>query len=240
MGNGAGIVVVDNGSGDSAGLDADYPGARFVRLPRNFGLTKALNVGIRAASSELVMLLSPEVEITAAAIEVLADALDAEPNVGAVCPLLLTPDGRVAEQVSEPPSPSDPDPKPRAAAAGEQARCVNGKAMMFRAFFLRALRHIDERYGDYGSSIELCRQVLRANKTILIHPSATAVFSERAESPSSAQQADREVGTYRFLAKHAGFAAGLGYLVKRVLSALAAFRFGRVFSLVTLKKIDGG
>jgi hypothetical protein len=111
---------------------------------------------------------------------------------------------------------------------------------MFRAFFLRALRTIDERYGDYGSSIELSRQVLRANKTILIHPTATAAFQESTESLSGAQQADREVGTYRFLAKHAGFAAGLGYLVKRVFAALFSLRLGRVVSLVSLKKIDGG
>ena len=40
------IVVVDNGSTDGAvDLEPLFPAARFVRLPRNFGLTKALNLG---------------------------------------------------------------------------------------------------------------------------------------------------------------------------------------------------
>lgn len=233
-------VVVENGSSDSAGLDPLYPHVRFIRLPRNFGLTKALNIGIRAVSSELVLFLSPEVEISKAAIDALADTLDAEPSVGAVCPLLITSSGSIAAQVSELPTASQPDPEFRETTAGGNARCVTGKAIMVRGFFLRALRQIDERYGDYGSSIELCRQVLRANKTILIHPTATAILQEQLDSLSGAQQADREVGIYRYLAKHLGFAAGLIYLIKRVFAALFSFRFGRVISLVSLRKIDGG
>ena len=46
------IIVVDNGSRDgSARLDADFPRAQFIRLPKNFGLTKAMNIGWRAADS---------------------------------------------------------------------------------------------------------------------------------------------------------------------------------------------
>ena len=46
------IVVVDNGSSDgSAHLDTDFPHAQFIRLPKNFGLTKAINIGGRAADA---------------------------------------------------------------------------------------------------------------------------------------------------------------------------------------------
>ena len=128
LGSGLAVVVVDNGWNDSAGLDADYPAVRFVRLPRNFGLTKALNIGIRAVAAEMVMILSPDVEITGPAVEMLADALDAEPNVGAVSPLLVTPSGTLAAQVSALPSVAKPDPVFRAAAPGEQAACITGKS----------------------------------------------------------------------------------------------------------------
>ena len=39
---------------------------------------------------------------------------------------------------------------------------------MFRAFFLRALRQIDERYGTYGSAVEICAQMRRAGKKIVV------------------------------------------------------------------------
>src|SRR5229473_3864178 len=49
------ILVVDNGSTDgSAQLEADFPNARFIRIPRNFGLTKALNIGVRSVAGEFV------------------------------------------------------------------------------------------------------------------------------------------------------------------------------------------
>ena len=58
------ILVVDKGSTDgSANLDTDFPNATFMRLPRNFGNTKALNIGMRTGVGELVLFLSPEVEV---------------------------------------------------------------------------------------------------------------------------------------------------------------------------------
>src|SRR5580704_3763809 len=54
------IVVVDKGSQDeSPRLDAEFPDATFLRLPRNFGNTKALNIGMRTGVGELVFFLSP-------------------------------------------------------------------------------------------------------------------------------------------------------------------------------------
>ena len=57
------IVVVDNGSSDgSAQLDIDFPQAQFIRLPKNFGLTKAMNLGWRAADAEYVFFLHDDTE----------------------------------------------------------------------------------------------------------------------------------------------------------------------------------
>src|SRR6266513_6148225 len=43
------ILVVDNGSTDgSTDLESEFPNVRFIRMPRNFGLTKALNVALRS------------------------------------------------------------------------------------------------------------------------------------------------------------------------------------------------
>ena len=71
------IIVVDNGSNDGTlDLEPLFPNARFVRLPRNFGHTKALNLGVRAAEAELVLLLHDDVCITADDVSRLADILE--------------------------------------------------------------------------------------------------------------------------------------------------------------------
>lgn len=234
------MIVVDNGSDDAATLESRFPQVRFVPLPRNFGLTKALNIGIRAVDAEFVLFLAPEAEIEPASVDMLADTLESQPGVGAVCPRLVSPDGAPIDQVGDLPSPSQPEPPLRPASAGEQVLYASGQAVMVRSFFLRALRHIDERYGDYGSAIEICRQVLRANKTILIHPSVCAKLQPVERKWTSAEEADRDIGVARFLSKHCGFVSGYLYLIKRALGALFTFRFGKAVALISLKKIDGG
>jgi GT2 family glycosyltransferase len=220
-------------------MEERFPGVRFIRLPRNFGLTKALNLGLRAAEADLVFFLSPDIEITPGSITLLADTLETQLSTGAVCPVLLDTAGNPVPQISDLPSPSDPDPELRPGKPGESAVCVSGLAILFRSFFLRALRKIDECYGDYGSSIELCQQVRRANKTILIHPTATAIVHGRAAPLTGAQQADREIGIARFLRKHVGFVSGLTYQLGRALAALFSLRLAKFAALVSQKKIDG-
>ncbi len=227
-------IVVDNGYGDSAGLDDLFPSVRFIRLPRDFGMTKALNLGIRAADAKMVFFLAPDVDISPTAINSLADTLDARPDIGAVCPLLID-----RPQVSDLPTASRPHPPLRTAVAGESVACATLDAILFRSFFLRALRHIDERYGDYGGAVELCQQVKRANKSILIHPTATAVLNRAAEALTPAQEADLEIGTARYLRKHHSLLAGTGYQVKQTLAALASLKLGKLRALVTQKTIDG-
>jgi len=237
------ILVVDNGSKDgSANLDEEFPDVRFIRLPKNFGLTRAMNIGVRAADGEYVLFLHDDACITGAAVSRLADFLEARQDVGAVCPLLVTDSALPASQVRAQPKPSQPDPPLRAAEGGPEiaADCVSGAAIMFRMFFLRALRQIDERYGNYGNIIELCAQVRRASRKLVILRDVTALH-EGLESPVSdgALEGDRTTGTAEFLGKHYGFMAGLVYRIKAALGGLVTFRFGAVGGALSNAKIDG-
>jgi GT2 family glycosyltransferase len=204
------VVVVDNGSADPTGAT--------MRLPKNFGLTKALNIGMRAAEGEYILCLHDDARISSDGATRLADYLEAHPEVGMVCPLLVDEAGKPAAQVSALPSPADPDPAMLPATGGEEisTACVSGAAFMLRAFFLRALRQIEERYGTYGSNIELCAQMKRASKKIVVLRSVTAIH-ESAQSSVSADKlkTDRIAGTAAFLAKHHGLASSVAYRLKK-------------------------
>jgi GT2 family glycosyltransferase len=204
------VVVVDNGSADSTGAT--------MRLPKNFGLTKALNIGMRAAEGEYILCLHDDARISSEGVTKLADYLEAHPEVGMVCPLLMDDKGQPADQVSALPSPADPDPAVMPAIGAEEitAACVSGAAFMFRAFFLRALRQIEERYGTYGSNIELCAQMKRASKRIIVLRSVTAIHESARSSVSPEKlKTDRIAGTAAFLAKHHGFASSVAYRLKK-------------------------
>ena len=243
LGAGLQIVVVDNGSWDGAEtISEEFPALRFSRLPRNFGLTKALNIGLRAAEGEYILCLHDDVRITEEAAAHLADFLDSRADVGAVCPLLTDAAGSPVKQVRALPTPSDPDPALGLPENGEEiaVECVSGAAIMFRSFFLRALRNVDERYGTYGSSIEICAQMRRASKKVVILHSVTAIHESMASAaPAGALQGDRAAGTAVFLGKHHGFASGLIYRLKTGLMALLTFRFSVLSGAISGQKIDG-
>ncbi len=239
------VVVVDNGSTDgAASLESEFPGTRFVRLPKNFGLTKALNLGIRAAEGEYVLLMHDDARIAPEAVGRLADCLASRQDIGAVAPLLTDANGNPAPQVRALPTPSAPYPALTPAESGADeivAESVSGAALMLRAFYLRALRQIDERYGVYGSAMELCAQVKRSGKKVVILREVQAVhLALPSPAPKSDLDGDRAAGTAVFLGKHHGLAAGLLYRIKAGLAGALTFRMKVAAGALSGQKIDGG
>jgi N-acetylglucosaminyl-diphospho-decaprenol L-rhamnosyltransferase len=233
------VIVVDNGSRDgSASLDSEFPAAQFIRLPQNFGLTKALNIGIRASDTAYVLFLHEDAEITLETLELLRAELAQRSDTGAACPLLLDEAGEPAPQVRDLPTPANPDPPFRPGSPGE-APAVSNAAIMVRRFLLNALRNVDERYGNYGSDIELSMQVRRANKKVMIVEGATAVHRPERPDQRAEYAADRQLGTATFLGKYYGFPVKLKYMLGAILGAFFTFKLGRLRYLMSGQKIDG-
>ena len=233
------IVVVDNGSSDgSAQLDTDFPQAQFIRLPKNFGLTKAMNIGWRAADAEYVFFLHEDTEVEPGAAIRLAETLDANPSAAAACPLLVAGDGRPAPQLGALP----PDGQWLAAEpAGSQPEPVEyprGAALMMRVFVIRAVRQIDERYGQFGGDADLAAQILRASKKILLVPAARVRHQGRA-AYSAMESADFLLGRAVFIGKYRGFGAGLRARLAAVIGPFFSFRFGELRYTLAGQKIDG-
>jgi hypothetical protein len=230
------VIVVDNGSRDETlNLDAEFPDVRFNHLPRNFGLTRALNIGIRASSGDYVLLLHDDVCIAASSVAALAEFLENRTDVAAVCPNFNGP------QVRPLPTPGSPDPPfavPEQPGEGNEmaAKCVSGAAIMVRAGFLRSMGHIDERYGNYGSEIEICAAVKSTGRKLLILKDVPAQHDASPSAvPASYLEGDRIAGTAAYLGKHHGFFAGMLYRVKKSLKALVTFNF----RALAAAKIDG-
>jgi GT2 family glycosyltransferase len=233
------LIVVDNGSSDGAAqIETEFPDAQYIRLPKNFGLTKALNLGWRAADAEYVLFLHDDTRVEPDTIALLADTLDTNADAAAVCPLLTDDAGRPAPQLGSlpptgqwrPADPVGPDPFP--------VQYPRGAALMLRVFFVKAIRQIDARYGQFGSDADLAAEIRRASRKILLVPTAKA-WHRGAGAYSTMERADFLQSRAVFLGKYYGFGAGMKARIASVLGPLAGFQFGELRYTLNGQKIDG-
>lgn len=234
------VIVVDNGSSDDTSVIAqEFPAVRYIRLPKNFGHTKALNIGIRAADGNYILLLHDDTLLTGLAASQLADYLDEHPEAGAAAPVLLDDAGKPAPQVRPLPTPSNPDPA-YVASDGGAAECLLGAAVMYRSYFLRAIRQIDENYGTYGADIELSWQVNKGGKPAMVLQGVKAIhLALPSPVKAGALAADRVQGTAAFFGIHTSLLAGMLYRLTKGLTGLLTFNFSAVSGAFGSTKIDG-
>lgn len=264
------VLVVDNGSVDGTPeAVAEFPQTILLKLPRNFGFTKALNIGMRTAKGEFYFFLSPQVDVLPETVSALAARLSEEPDASAVCPLLLNPEGEPAPELFR-----LPDPGTVSAIAREEAFLPSAPpdlsqeklavelpslaALMVRGYFLKGLRHIDERYAQSWADAELALQIRRAARKLLLFPGIRV--TRRADDPLASSMppavrallaSDWAVGAAVYAGKHFGFgvrfkvrSAAIFFALGAALLALVRFRdvhyhLSRFVNVLTGARVDG-
>jgi N-acetylglucosaminyl-diphospho-decaprenol L-rhamnosyltransferase len=195
------IVVLDNASSDgSADMVArDFPQVRLLRETENHGFAGGVNRTRRAATSDRLLLLNPDIEVpTAAAIDTLAQTLDSDSGIGAVGGRLVNPDGSPQHgfNIRRFPTigsiaadlllldhlwPNNPATRHYAARdlADHQPADVDQPAaacLMVRASLFDALGGLDEQFHPaWFEDVDFCRRIRAAGFRIRYEPRATFV-----------------------------------------------------------------
>ena len=233
------VIVVDNGSRDgSAGLDAQFAQVQWIRLPKDFGLTKAMNLGWRAADSELVFFLHDDTEVEPGTVVRLAETLETHPEVAAVCPLLVGENGMPAPQLGKLPPDGVWRPAEPSGSEPVVVEYPRGAALMTRVNLIKAVRQIDERFGQFGADADLAANFRRASRKVLLLPQVK-VRHRGSPGYSSEERADFLLSRAAYLAKYAGFGPGLAARLGAIFGPLLGFRFGEFKNTVAGQKIDG-
>ncbi len=249
------IIVVDNGSQDeSAAVPAEFPKVTSLRLPRNFGLTKALNIAMRTAKAELLLFLNPRTEVAPKTIATLLRVLGEHADAVAAAPKLTAPDGSPASQIYAIPRAATIAAAGRAGAFQPaeapaelaEVEFASFAALLVRGYFLKGLRYIDERYAQTWADAEVAAQILRVNRKTLFQPAAAAVWHPEDDLRGSMPQAaltllaaDWASGAATYAGKYFGGFAGFKIRLGAILRALAGFRIGLLIKVAGGQKIDG-
>lgn len=91
------IIVVDNNScdGSSEMVKEQFPSIILIENKKNSGYGAANNQGIRISNGEYILILNPDTVIFPNSLQKLVTFLDQNPDVGAVGPKILNPDGSI-------------------------------------------------------------------------------------------------------------------------------------------------
>lgn len=83
-------IVVDNASNDGSleQLLSDFPDVHAVRLAENLGLSRARNIGLRTAASELVLFVDDDVYLAETALESMLEVFSGN-HADVVCPRIV-------------------------------------------------------------------------------------------------------------------------------------------------------
>jgi GT2 family glycosyltransferase len=187
-------VVVDNASRDETVelVRSGHPEVRVLVRRSNGGYARAVNDGIRAAGSDDVLVVNPDVEVAPGAIAALEDHLAAHPSVGIAVPRLVYPDGTTQESVRTFPNPvallarrtpfgrtrrgrsiladhllehrSDVEPTP--------VDWAIGAAMLVRRAAINAVGPMDRRFFLYGEDVDWCHRMWAAGWEVIYVPTS--------------------------------------------------------------------
>ena len=181
------ILVVDNASGDDTvmRIRSSWPGVRLIASPSNLGFAAANNRGIRASSSELVLLLNPDTSVPPGGIDRLVAHLDARPDVAIVGPRIVDGEGRAELSFGSMIAPLT-ELRQKVLVVGNERGVgpivtlvdrmtrrtrdvdwVSGACLLVRRADLEAAGLLDERFFLYTEDVDLCASVRTRGRKVL-------------------------------------------------------------------------
>jgi GT2 family glycosyltransferase len=218
------IVVVDNASRDGSpqAVRARWPAVQVLVQPDNAGFARANNVGIRATTAPLILLLNSDTLVPPGALDALIGRLRSRPEAAAAGPRLIDGEGRPEISFGPMISPVGelrqkvrmalyhsgfPPVVRRVARETATERLVDwvsGAALLVHRHDAEAVGLLDERYFLYTEDVDFCAALRARGRGVLFTPAATITHlrgRSRATAPGRMNDAYRR-SQLAFYEKH--------------------------------------
>lgn len=240
-------IVVDSASADGsvAMLRAEFPDVRLVACEENVGFPRGNNIGLDLAAGRHVLLLNPDTEVQPGALAAMVAYLDAHPDVGALGPQLLNPDGTLQSSRRRFPTMAtltfESTWLENMAPAGlldhyyaldlpddmtGDVDWVTGACIMAPRQVVSQVGGLDEEYFMYSEELDWCRRIKSQGWRIVYFPEAKVVHhvGKSSEQAVTARHINFQRAKLRYTRKYHG--AGRAALLRLYLLAGYAGQLG--------------
>lgn len=206
------VVVVDNGSTDDSvvKIKKKFGWCQLITLPKNLGFAAGNNVALKQVSTDFVMLLNSDVELTAKSnLDLLIDYLKDNPQTGVITPKLILPNGQLdwASHRGEP-TPwasltyflglekrfpqigffSKYHLTTRHLNETHMVDAVSGAAMLMPTKAVKEVGLLDERFFMYAEDLDWCRRFRDHGWQIIYYPNCEIIHHKNKSGIGSSHQ----------------------------------------------------
>lgn len=194
------IIVIDNASTDGSVemVRQKFPQVRLIASEVNLGYTGGNNLGITTSQGRYILLLNPDTEVVGNAPSQMVAYMDAHPNVGALGPQLLNPDGSVQSSRRRFPTLCTafvestviqqwwPDNRilrryyvqDRPDDAISEVDWVTGACILLRREAVEQVGLLDDDFFMYSEELDWCRRARDAGWKVVYLPTAQVIHHE--------------------------------------------------------------
>jgi GT2 family glycosyltransferase len=220
------VIVVDSASADgsAAMVAAEFPWVRLLPQAENVGFPRGNNIALAQARGDYLLLLNPDTVVLDDALPVLVDYLRRHPDVGAVGPQLLNPDGSVQSSRRRFPTLATGFVESTwlaGIAPGELRRYyaldlpdavtadvdwLVGACILVRRAVYERVGGLDEGYFMYSEELDWCRRIKEDGWRVVYHPAARVVHhvGKSSEQAVTARHINFQRAKLRYFRKYHG------------------------------------
>jgi GT2 family glycosyltransferase len=176
------VTVVDNASTDDtlAQFRQHLPKATVLANERNLGFGAANNRGVWAASTEFVLLLNPDCELSAEAVSAMVRCGDAFPRAAMIGPQLLDRSGH--DDISYTWAQNSWTSRGPGADAEACVGFISGACMLIRREAMLKIKGFDEGFFLYYEDTDLCLRLAQQFGELIVAPQARVTHLSRGSS----------------------------------------------------------
>ena len=241
------VIVVDNAStdGSAEAVASTYPRVKLIRSSENMGFAKANNHAAALSTSRYWLMLNPDTLVHSGAIDRLLQYMVEHPEVAAVGPRLINPDGSGQLSIWRRPTLfrewwrlfhldrlyplSEYPPSTLTSQQARRVDILHGACLLLRCDVVQGMGLFDEDYFVFSEEIDLCDRLGRAGWEL--HWAPDAVVTHKG-GQSTRQVADAMfIELYRnktkFFRKRRGRLAAFLYKLILLQAALARYLTGQ-------------
>ncbi|MFO7537324.1 MAG: glycosyltransferase family 2 protein [Chloroflexota bacterium] len=222
------VIVVDSHSADDsvAMVRRDFPWVELIACEENVGFPKGNNLGLGQANGRYLLLLNPDTEVVGEALATMVAYAEAHPDVGALGPQLLNPDGSVQSSRRRFPTLATAlfesswlEPFAPASILGHYyvqdvaddetavVDWVTGACLLVRREVVAQVGGLDEAYFMYSEELDWCYRIKAAGWQIIYLPTAQVIHhvGKSSEQAVTARHINFQRAKLRYFYKYHGW-----------------------------------